>query len=73
MVAEIIRRVLDLAWPAARLSVLGYHRVLPHADPLLPGDPSAAEFERTMGWVKDTFNVIPLAEGVAGLRTGKLP
>lgn len=73
MVAELARRVLDLAWPAARLSVLGYHRVLLHADPLLPGDPPAAEFERTMAWVKDTFNVIPLAEGIAGLRTGRLP
>lgn len=73
MLADLARRALDLAWPTARLSVLGYHRVLPAADPLLPGDPSVTEFERTMGWIRETFNVIPLAEAVAGLRSGKLP
>ena len=73
MLAEIRRSALDLAWPAARLSVLAYHQVLLVKDALLPGVPSAAEFERTMGWVKETFNVVSLADGVAGLRAGKLP
>ena len=73
MLADLARPVLDLAWPAARLSVLGYHRVLVENDPLLPSDPCAVEFTRTMGWVKDTFNVIPLSAAVAGLRSGKLP
>ena len=56
-----------------RLSVLIYHRVPAEPDELLPGEPHAAEFERTMRWVKSTFNVIPLADGVAGIKTGKLP
>ena len=56
-----------------RLSVLIYHRVPADADELLPGEPHAAEFERTMRWVKSVFNVIPLADGVAGIKSGKLP
>jgi peptidoglycan/xylan/chitin deacetylase (PgdA/CDA1 family) len=55
------------------LSVLIYHRVLPKPDPLLDGEPSAAEFERTIRWIKRTFSVIPLADGVAGLKAGVLP
>ena len=76
MLTSVARLALDVALPGgaeARLSVLGYHRVLPAHDPLLPSDPTVDEFERTMQWVKATFNVIPLADGVAGLRTGKLP
>jgi peptidoglycan/xylan/chitin deacetylase (PgdA/CDA1 family) len=56
-----------------RLSVLIYHRVPAEPDELLPGEPCAAEFERTMRWVKSVFNVIPLAEGVVGIKSGKLP
>ena len=76
MLASVARAALDIALPGgagARLSVLAYHRVLPAPDPLLPFDPSVEEFEQTMRWVKATFNVLPLAEGVAGLRNGKLP
>ncbi|MGZ9031690.1 MAG: polysaccharide deacetylase family protein [Burkholderiaceae bacterium] len=73
MFADLAWPVLDLAWPTARLSVLAYHRVLPQKDPLLPSDPSAEEFEHTMEWVRDTFNVISLSEGVAGLKSGRLP
>ena len=56
-----------------RLSVLIYHRVLPEPDELLPGEPCAAEFDRAMRLVKSTLNVIPLADGVRGIKTGKLP
>lgn len=76
MFAKAARVALDLALPrgpAARLSVLGYHRVLARPDPLLPSDPVVGEFERTMRWVRSTFDVISLAEGVAGLRSGRLP
>ncbi len=56
-----------------RLSVLIYHRVPADPDELLPSEPHAAEFVATMRWVKSTFNVIPLADGVEGIKTGKLP
>jgi len=68
--------LIRLALTAAsrnRLSVLIYHRVLAEPDGLLPSEPCAEEFERTMRWVKDTFNVIPLSEGAEGVKNSKLP
>jgi len=58
---------------ASRLSVLAYHRVLPAQDPLLPGEPFAADFEHRMRWVKANFNVLPLGEAVRALREDRLP
>lgn len=58
---------------APRLSVLGYHRVLAAPDPLRPGEPTVAEFEQRMRWVKANFAVLPLAEAVRSLREGRLP
>jgi peptidoglycan/xylan/chitin deacetylase (PgdA/CDA1 family) len=57
----------------ARLSVLAYHRILPERDPLLSGEPSAAEFEHRMCWVKANFDVLPLSEAVQALRRDRLP
>jgi peptidoglycan/xylan/chitin deacetylase (PgdA/CDA1 family) len=57
----------------SRLSVLGYHRVLADHDPLLPGEPTAAEFEDRMCWVKANFNVLPLTAAVQALRENRLP
>ena len=56
-----------------RLSVLGYHRVLPAPDPLRPGEPTFAEFEQRMHWVKRNFNVLALADAVRALREDRLP
>src|SRR4051795_4885760 len=56
-----------------RLSVLAYHRVLAERDPLLAGEPSAAEFEHRMRWVKTNFEVVLLGEAVRALREGRLP
>jgi peptidoglycan/xylan/chitin deacetylase (PgdA/CDA1 family) len=55
-----------------RLSVLAYHRILPERDPLLGGEPSAAEFEHRMRWVKANFDVLPLCEAVRALREERL-
>lgn len=76
MLASLARRALATAAPAGAdgcLSVLIYHRVLRAPDPLLPDEPTAGEFEQTMRWIRSTFNVIPLADGIAGLRDGRLP
>jgi len=64
--------LLNLAGPRA-LSILAYHRVLPEPDPLLQGEPGAAEFERRMRWVKANFNVLSLGEAVRALREDRLP
>jgi peptidoglycan/xylan/chitin deacetylase (PgdA/CDA1 family) len=55
------------------LSVLIFHRVMETPDELQPGEPTAREFEARLAWVGSCFNVIPLAEAVAGLRAGRLP
>lgn len=61
------------AGKGGRLSVLIFHRVRPEVDPLFPNEPDAESFEAQMRWVQRWFNVLPLAEAVARLRTGSLP
>lgn len=58
--------------PRPRLCVLIFHRVLAEADPLRPSEPTAAEFESRMRWVRDNFDVIPLIEAVQAIRAGRL-
>jgi len=65
---------LLLQFPRApRLCVLIYHRVLATPDPLRPSEPTAAEFEDRMRWVKRHFNVVALADGIERLNAGGLP
>ncbi len=63
--------MMGRAWPA--LSILLYHRVLARADPLLPGEPDAALFERHLRLLKRFFTVLPLGEASRRLRDGTLP
>lgn len=72
----MLRLALTLLSPGgarARLSTLIYHRVLPRPDPLFPDLPEAAQFEAQMRWVRDWFNVLPLAEAVDRLHRKTLP
>jgi peptidoglycan/xylan/chitin deacetylase (PgdA/CDA1 family) len=55
------------------LSILIYHRVLAHADPLLPGAPSQAAFARQMLLVRRWFRVMPLPHALDLLEQGRLP
>jgi peptidoglycan/xylan/chitin deacetylase (PgdA/CDA1 family) len=66
-------RWLAPAGPGSRLTILIFHRIHARPDPLFPGELDAAAFESRMVWVKRWFNVLPLGEAVAGLRTGALP
>jgi peptidoglycan/xylan/chitin deacetylase (PgdA/CDA1 family) len=71
-----VRWVFSQLSPAganARLSVFIFHRVLPVADPLFPGELDAVRFDQQMRWIRNWFNVLPLAEAVARLRAGRLP
>ena len=56
-----------------RLSILIFHRVLEHPDPLMPSEPDAAAFEARMTWLAAGFRVLPLVEAVRRLRDGSLP
>jgi peptidoglycan/xylan/chitin deacetylase (PgdA/CDA1 family) len=55
------------------LSILIYHRVLAHADPLLPGAPSQTAFARQMMLVRRWFRVLPLPLALDLLDQGRLP
>jgi peptidoglycan/xylan/chitin deacetylase (PgdA/CDA1 family) len=57
----------------ARLSVLIYHRVLVHDDPLNTWDVTAEVFEAQMRVVAENFVPLPLAEAVGRLAVGELP
>lgn len=61
------------AGPRGRLNILIFHRVLARPDPLFPDIPDAAEFEKKMRWVRDWFNVVPLAGAVDMLGVGTIP
>lgn len=66
-------RLLSPGGSSARLSIFIFHRVLPALDPLLPGDPDVARFERIVRFVTSAFRVLSLSEAVHGLRRGDLP
>lgn len=68
----MIRSALALA-SRGRLSILIFHRVLPLADPLLPEEPTAAQFDALLGHLQKRFNVLSLADGVERLYGGTLP
>jgi peptidoglycan/xylan/chitin deacetylase (PgdA/CDA1 family) len=57
----------------SRLTVLIYHRVLDEHDPMRPSEPTRAQFETRMAWVKAHFNVLPLREAIARLKSDRLP
>ncbi len=57
----------------ARLSILIYHRVLPEPDPLFPSEVDSARFDAQMRHVSRIFNVLPLTEAVARLKSDILP
>jgi peptidoglycan/xylan/chitin deacetylase (PgdA/CDA1 family) len=65
--------VLSPAGPAARLSVLIFHRVLRQPDPLWPDEMHAERFDALLGWVARWFHVLPLDEAIARLQAGSLP
>ena len=65
--------VLSPVGPKARLSVFIFHRVLPEPDQLFPDEMHARRFDEVCGWLKSWFNVLPLDQAVARLKTGTLP
>lgn len=71
--ARMLFRMLSPSGERARVSVMIFHRVLPQRDPLRPAEPTREEFHSRMAWVACNFNVIPLAEAIAGLASGRLP
>lgn len=56
-----------------RLSILIFHRVVPQEDPLFPSEVDAQRFDRLMGLVARSYQVLPLADAVRHLANGSLP
>jgi len=72
----MLSSILKWSSPAGeggRLSVLIFHRVLPQPDPLFPDEVDATRFNLICGWLKAWFNVLPLDQAVARLKSGTLP
>lgn len=72
----IVKALLGAVSPGGRggrLSILIFHRVVARRDPILNWDPDATEFARMMQWLKESFNVLPLAQAIARLRDRSLP
>jgi peptidoglycan/xylan/chitin deacetylase (PgdA/CDA1 family) len=70
------RPVLRWASPSgegALLSILIFHRVLTQPDALMPDEVHAARFEALCRWLREGFNVLPLAEALRRRREGTLP
>jgi len=65
--------LLSPAGPRGRLSTLILHRVLPRADELFPGEVDAERFDTICGWVRQWFNVLPLAEATQRMFDRSLP
>lgn len=72
----LFRTAFTLASPPgsrAGLSILIFHRVLPKPDPLFPSEVDAQRFDTLICWMRNWFNVLPLAEAVDRLQQGCLP
>jgi peptidoglycan/xylan/chitin deacetylase (PgdA/CDA1 family) len=50
-----------------------FHRVLRDPDPMLPGEPSVAEFDALLTHLKRRFSILPLEQATARLYAGTLP
>jgi peptidoglycan/xylan/chitin deacetylase (PgdA/CDA1 family) len=55
------------------LSIFIYHRVLPHKDPLFPGEVDSVDFDRDLRRIASMFNVIPLLDAVRQSAARSLP
>ncbi|MCB1942812.1 MAG: polysaccharide deacetylase family protein [Candidatus Accumulibacter sp.] len=73
MILKTLVHGLSPGGKRGRLSILIFHRVLPQPDPLLPSIPDAAQFARTLDWLRTWFNVLPLDQAIALLQDDSLP
>lgn len=73
MIVNAVASILSPGGRNGRLSILIFHRVLAHRDPIVDWDLDAIVFERKVGWLKRWFNVLPLADAIDRLNDNSLP
>lgn len=73
MMLQHATRWLSPSGANARLTILIFHRVHDHVDPLFPGEPDRARFDQILGWLRRWYTVVPLDQAVLQLRDGTLP
>jgi peptidoglycan/xylan/chitin deacetylase (PgdA/CDA1 family) len=73
VIIKALAQVLSSGSQGGRLSILIFHRVLPHRDPVMRWDPDAAEFDQMISWLKRWFNVLPLDQAISRLTEHSLP
>jgi peptidoglycan/xylan/chitin deacetylase (PgdA/CDA1 family) len=67
----IWRTAIGLA-SRGRLPILIFHRVLQKPEPLLPGEPSAEEFDALLAHLASRFRIVPLGHAARDLYAGTL-
>lgn len=70
---RIVTSFLSPGGTRGRLSAFIFHRVLAAPDPLLPGEPDAAQFDRMLDWIGGQFAVLPPLEACERLQKRSLP
>lgn len=73
MIIRHIAQALSPAGEGARLSILIFHRVHAHPDPLFPDEPDIRRFHELIDWVSRWFTVLPLDVAAMRLRSASLP
>lgn len=66
-------RLLSPGGASAKLDIFIFHRVYPSLDPMAPGEPDVARFERVVRFLSRAFTLLPLAEAASRLASGTLP
>jgi len=66
-------RLLSPRGASAKLDIFIFHRVHAVPDPLAPGEPDVARFERLVRFLSNAFTLLPVTEAAARLGSGTLP
>lgn len=69
----MIWRALSQVAPGQALTVLFFHRVFAERDALMPGEPTAADFDRLLAWLGRQYRVMRLDEAVQLMAQRRLP
>lgn len=76
LTSQLIRSIGDsiaLLGHERRISIITYHRILEHHDPLLESEPDIETFTWQMETLAACFNVLPLYDAITAIRENRIP